>query len=203
MYQPKFFPKQAGKNYEITPLLKPLEKYRNDFTVFSNFDHGIKGGHFAVHSFLSGIQLDDAKAMPDGNISLDQRAAEMIGTKTRFPSLTIGSTDGLHGGCKMCWTRTGARVPPIKGPKELFRKMFVEIGGDKKAKAADQFRLQGSILDAVQEEADSLGRRVSGRDRSKLDEYFSSIRDVERRIQQQERRQAGRLSRRTRRVKSR
>ncbi|MFT5303806.1 MAG: hypothetical protein ACI87E_005186 [Mariniblastus sp.] len=186
MYQPKFFPKEAGKNYQITPLLKPIERHRNDFTVFSNLDHGIKGGHFAVHSFLSGVQLDDAKAMPNGNISVDQRAAEMIGARTRFPSLTIGSTDGLHGGCKMCWTRTGVRVPPIEGPRELFRKMFVDVNASKKAESVDRFRLQGSILDALQDEASSLGRRVSGRDRKKLEEYFSSVRDVEKRIQQQE-----------------
>ena len=75
----------------MTPLLAPLEKHRENFSVFSHLDHDIKGGHFSVHSFLSGVKMGDAKGMPEGNISIDQRAAEHVGAETRFPSLTIGS----------------------------------------------------------------------------------------------------------------
>ncbi|MCP4480934.1 MAG: DUF1552 domain-containing protein [Planctomycetaceae bacterium] len=187
MYQPQFFPKTAGADYQSTPLLKPLEKHRRDFTVFSHLDHGIRGGHYAIHSFLSGVKYSDAAAMPAGNISLDQRMAEVVGVETRLPSLTVGSENGLHGGCMMSWTRTGVRVPPIQGPRELFQKLFLNEGKSGNAKAVDQFALRGSILDAVQGDAESLGKRISGRDRKKLDEYFSSVRDVERRIQQRER----------------
>ncbi len=186
MYGPQFFPKSAGSDYEMTPILQPLERHRKDFSVFSHLDHGIKGGHYAVHSFLSGVKQSSAAAMPDGNISLDQRAAEVIGLETRFPSLTVGSETGLHGGCRMSWTRTGVRVPPLQGPREVFRKLFREEDAAGKVRASDRHRLQGSILDAILDEANSLGKRVSGRDREKLDEYFSSIRDVERRLQQQE-----------------
>ena len=124
-YQPEFFPKNAGTDYELPRLLKPLAPHRQDFTLYSGLDHGVKGGHFAVHSFLSGVLSMDARGMPEGNISLDQRAAETVGGTTRFPSLTIGSEDGIHGGCQMCWTRSGTRVPPIPGAQELFRKLFV------------------------------------------------------------------------------
>ena len=61
MYPADFFPKEAGRDYAITPLLGPLEKHRNDFNVFSHLDHDIKGGHFSVHSFLSGVKMGDAK----------------------------------------------------------------------------------------------------------------------------------------------
>ena len=186
MYQPHFFPKEAGADYAVTPLLQPIERHRRDFTVFSNLDHGVKGGHFAVHSFLSGLKSSDAKGRPDGNITLDQRIAEVVGAQTRFPSLTVGSRDGLHGGCMMSWTRTGVRVPPISGPRALFRKLFVNDSAEGKTKAADRFRLKGSILDAIAGDATGIEKRLSGRDRDKLDEYFSSVRDVERRIQQQE-----------------
>lgn len=179
MYPKKFFPSETGANYQMTHLLSPIEKHRNDFTVFSHLDHDIKGGHFSVHSFLTGVKMGDAKGMPEGNISIDQRAAEHIGAATRFPSLTIGSEDGLHGGCHMCWTRTGVRVPPIQGPRELFRKLFINEGSEAQAQAADTFELRGSILDAIGEEAKSLERRLSGQDREKLDEYFTSVRDVE------------------------
>jgi hypothetical protein len=179
MYPEKFFPKETGSNYQMTHLLSPLEQHRKDLSVFSHLDHDIKGGHFSVHSFLSGVKMGDAKGMPEGNISIDQRAAEHVGAETRFPSMTIGSEDGLHGGCHMCWTRTGVRVPPIQGPRELFRKLFINIDGKAQQQAADTFELRGSILDAIAEEAKSLERRLSGQDREKLDEYFTSVRDVE------------------------
>jgi hypothetical protein len=183
MYPGAFWPKSFGADYESTPLLKPLSAHRRDVTVFSHLDHGLKGGHFAIHAYLSGVKAADAKGMPDGGISMDQRAAEFVGSQTRFPSLTIGSEDGLHGGCRMSWTRTGTRVPPIPGPRELFRQLFVNDSVEAKKKAADRILLQESILDAVQGDAKSLQRRLSKTDRQKLDEYFSSIRDVEVKLQ--------------------
>ncbi len=179
MYPESFFPKQAGANYQMTHLLAPLEAHRQDFSVFSHLDHDIKGGHFSVHSFLSGVKMSDAKGMPEGNISVDQRAAEHVGAETRFPSLTIGSEDGLHGGCQMCWTRSGVRVPPIQGPRELFRKLFINDDARARQAAADNFELNRSILDSVLDTAKSLERRLGQNDREKLDEYFTSVRDVE------------------------
>jgi hypothetical protein len=182
-YQPSFFPKAAGADYELPPLLEPLAPHRKHLTVFSGLDHGVKGGHFAVHSFLSGVRNADAKSMPEGNISIDQRAAETIAGATRFPSLAIGSEDGIHGGCMMCWTRSGTRVNPIPGPREVFRRLFLTDTEADREKAKDRIRLQGSILDAVNGDAQSLGRELGKRDREKLDEYFTSVRDVEKQLQ--------------------
>ena len=179
MYPGAFWPESFGADFEATTLLKPLEPFRRDFTLFSHLDHGHKGGHFAVHTFLTGVKAVEAKGMPDGGISLDQRAAEFVGSQTRFPSLAIGSEDGLHGGCQMSWTRTGTRIPPIPGPRELFRLLFVEEDREAKQKATDRIALQGSILDTVLGEARSLDRRLSQPDSRKLDEYLSLIRDVE------------------------
>lgn len=182
-YQPEFFPKAGGTNYEMPRLLKPLAPYRKDFTLFGGLDHDLTGGHFAIHSFLSGVLSADAKSRPDGNISLDQLAAESVGTETRFPSLTIGSETGIHGGCQMCWTRSGTRVPPIPGPRELFRRLFISDSADSLAKTRDRFHLKGSILDAVHGDAKSIGRTLDQHDREKLDEYFTSVREVERRLE--------------------
>ncbi len=179
MYPGDFWPKTVGRNYEVTPLLKPLESHRADFTLFSHLDHGVKGGHFAIHAFLTGVKSTDAKGMPDGGISLDQRAAEFVGSRTRFPSLTIGSEDGLHGGCMMCWTRTGTRIPPIPGPRELFRQLFVNDDPQAKRLAKVRIERNESILDAVLGDAKSLQQRVSRTDQQKLDEYFAAVRDVE------------------------
>ncbi|MCA9143488.1 MAG: DUF1552 domain-containing protein [Planctomycetales bacterium] len=179
MYPGAFWPGKHGADYELTLLLEPLEVHRDEFTLFSHLDHGLKGGHFAVHTFLTGVKAPEAKGMPEGGISVDQRAAEFVGSRTRFPSLTIGSEDGLHGGCMMSWTRTGTRIPPIPGPRELFRALFVENNVEAKRLAANRIELQESILDAVLGDANSLKRRLNKSDGAKLDEYLSSVRDVE------------------------
>lgn len=179
MYPEAFFPANDGRDYESTTLLKPLESHREYMTLFSHLDHGLKGGHFAIHGFLTGVKAAEAKGMPEGGISIDQRAAEFVGSRTRFPSLTIGSESGLHGGCQMSWTRTGTRIPPIAGPRELFRSLFVEDDTAAKKRAADRILLQGSILDAVLGDAKSLGQKLSKSDNAKLDEYFAAVRDVE------------------------
>jgi Protein of unknown function (DUF1552) len=182
-YPPAFFPKNAGRGYDLPMLLEPIAPVRDELTVFSGLDHGVKGGHFAIHSFLSGVRSIDAKSMPEGNLTLDQRAAETIGGATRFPALTIGSEDGLHGGCMMSWTRSGTRVPPIPGPRELFRTLFVSESAADVARSTDRFSLQGSILDAVNGDAKSLGRELGARDREKLDEYLTSVREVEQQLE--------------------
>ncbi len=182
-YQPEFFPTATGRDFALPSLLQPLAPHRPDFSLFSGLDHGLKGGHFAIHSYLSGVRSMDAKSMPEGNISVDQRAAETVGGATRFSALTIGSEDGLHGGCQMCWTRSGTRVPPIPGPKELFRKLFITESSHDLARSNDRFHLHGSILDAVNGDAKSLNRQLDTRDREKLEEYFTSVRDVERQME--------------------
>ncbi|MEQ9409064.1 MAG: DUF1552 domain-containing protein [Fuerstiella sp.] len=179
MYPEAFWPTQTGRDFDLPPLLQPLEPVRSDFTLFSHLDHGLKGGHFAVHTFLTGVKSADARNLPDGGISLDQRAAEHVGSQTRFTSLNVGSESGLHGGCQMSWTRTGTRVPPIPGPRELFRALFVEDDAAARRQARDRIALQGSILDTVRADAKSLQRRLNRADVRKLDEYFSAVRDVE------------------------
>ncbi len=179
MFPGAFWPKSSGRDFELTPLLSPLKDHRDDLTLFSHLDHGLKGGHFAVHTFLTGVKSSEAKGMPEGGISMDQRAAEFVGSRTRFPSLTIGSENGLHGGCQMSWTRTGTRIPPIAGPRELFRGLFVDNNAEARKQAVDRIQLRESILDAVVGDARSLKKRVSKTDGEKLEEYFASVRDVE------------------------
>jgi hypothetical protein len=182
-YQPAFWPTKTGRDYDLPQLLKPLAEHQKDFTLFQGLDHGHKGGHFAIHSYLSGVRTMDAKGMPDGNITIDQRAAETIGGATRFPSLAIGSEDGVHGGCLMSWTRSGTRVPPIPGPRELFRKLYVSDNAADLTRAKDKLSMQGSILDAVNGDANDLKKGLGKRDQEKLDEYFTSVRDVEKQIE--------------------
>lgn len=159
-----------------------LADIQSHLSILSGLDHGLTGGHFAIHAFLSGVRQVDAKAMPLANVTIDQFAAEHVQGITRFPSLTIGSPSGIHGGCQLSWTRTGTRVPPIPGPAALFELLFVEGSAEAKAAAADRHRLQGSILDLVRDDARRLDRRLDRPDHHRLDEYLTSVREVEQRL---------------------
>jgi hypothetical protein len=182
-YPGAFFPKATGSAYELPKSVESLKRHQSDITIFSGLDHGVKGGHFAMSSYLSGVRNADAKEMPEGKITVDQRAAESIEGATRFPTLVLGSETGIHEGCLMSWTRSGTRVPPISTPRELFRKLFVSERGESHRKTMTRFDMKESILDAVQGDARSLDRRLDKRDREKLAEYFASVRDVEKQIE--------------------
>ena len=181
--QKSFFPSVKGRDYESTTLLKPLKALREQMTVYRGLDHGIKGGHFAVHSFLSGVLHSEARDREDGNVTIDQYLAEKVGDQTRFPSLTVGSEGGIHGGCQLSWTRSGVRVPPITNPADLFDRLFANDSLQRRKERKGENALQKSILDTVNDEAKGLSKKVNREDREKLDEYFTSIRDVEKRLE--------------------
>jgi len=178
----QFFPETAGRDFEATTLLQPLAENRHNINVYRGLDHGLRGGHFAVHTFLSGVLHHEAKHRRDGNVTVDQFIADEVGRQTRFASLTIGSEGGIHGGCQLSWTRSGIRIPPITGPAALFDRLFVSDPQHVQAGKVKANRLQASILDSVMDEAKGLSSRVNSEDRAKLDEYFTSIRDVEKRL---------------------
>ena len=170
------------QDYELNRTTAPLDAIRDRMTLIGGLDHGTNGGHFSIHAFLSGVRQIDAKSMPDANVTIDQYAADHVAGLTRFPALTIGSESGIHGGCQISWTRTGTRVPPIPGPEQLFKLLFVDVNQQDKLAVADRFSLQGSILDMVKGDADRLEKKLNQQDRNKLDEYLTSVRDVEKRI---------------------
>ncbi len=183
----QLFPATTGRNYEKTTLLEPLWENRSQLTVFRGLDHGVKGGHFAVHSFLSGVLNSKAQNRPDGNVTIDQYLADEVGFETRFPSLTVGSEGGIHGGCQIAWTKSGVRVPPVTGPAELFEKLFLTDSKERQARRVQENHVQASIIDSVLEEANRLSRQVNKEDKDKLDEYLTSVRDVEKRLELRQR----------------
>ena len=99
--QKHWFPTEAGRNYSQTKLLEPLMDQKERFTLYRGLDHGLRGGHFAVHTFLSGVLHHEAKNRKDRNVTLDQYLAEAIGGDTRYASLAVGSEGGIHGGCQL------------------------------------------------------------------------------------------------------
>jgi hypothetical protein len=183
----QLFPTAAGREYEKTTLLEPIWENRHRMTLLRGLDHGVKGGHFAVHSFLSGVLNSEAQNRPDGNVTIDQFLADQVGYETRFPSLTVGSEGGIHGGCQLAWTKSGVRVPPVTNPAELFEKLFVGDSKDRQARRAQENHVQASILDSIMDEAGRLSRQVNREDKDKLDEYLTSVRDVEKRLELRQR----------------
>jgi hypothetical protein len=179
-YPQAFFPKEAGADYVSSQTLKNIEKHRKDFTVFSNLDDGAHGGHSGVHAFLSGgIRKEESGGFPEKNISLDQVAAEHSGSTARFPSINAGLAEGTD----MCWNRTGVRIPPVNNPARLFEALFVQSSKAERDLERQRLGHQGSVLDALRDSAKSLHGDLNSADRDKLDQYLTSVREVERRLQ--------------------
>ena len=183
IYPGGFFPKEVGRDYAMPMYLKPLEGLRDQFTVFSHLDHpGVKGGHDATHSYLSGVRSEIASSYPAGNITLDQMASEFIGANTRFPSMQLNTGGANTFGGGISWTRNGVAIPPMTNLQTIFDKLFSETPESQKERLANSYKMSTSILDVVREDAKSLRKRLAKNDQKKLDEYFSSVRDVEKRL---------------------
>ena len=178
-YPGNFFPKDAGLDYQISPTLQAVQRHRDDFTVFSNLDDGMTGGHNGVKAFLSGIRKDESSGFPDKNMTIDQVAAEHVGAATRFPSITAG----LDIGTDLCWTRSGVRIPPVNNPARLFEALFVQSDAASIGKERTRLTHRASVLDALRESAGKLERQLSAADRQKLDQYLTSVRAVEKQLQ--------------------
>ncbi len=178
LHPPYFFPEKAGKDYQPTPYLDVLKDFRDDFTVISGLSHPEVGSsHDSIYSFLTAAPHPEQRAGFRNSISLDQFAADHIGGQTRFPSLAL-SCEGFS----LSWTRSGAIVPSDSWPSSVFARLFLEGRPDEVQAQARRLRDGQSILDAVGDQAKSLQRGLGGDDREKLDEYFSSVRELEQRL---------------------
>ncbi len=179
MYPGHFFPEETGADYKLPPVLQSLEAHRADFSIFTNLDHpGVGGGHGCSNTFLNGVELKDSKDNPQRMHSLDQLIAERIGGERRFPSLLLGS-----GGTS--WSRAGIRLPTAMNPEQIFAKLFLEENPKTKANTRRFLAEDASILDVVREDANWLSGRLGKTDREKLDEYLTSVREVEKQLQRQ------------------
>ena len=178
-----FFPEKTGRDYELSTYLKILGDFKNDFTVFSGLSHpGVDGGHANEMCFLTGAQHPAGAAFRN-SISMDQVAAEQIGNDTHYQSIVIAA------GCSdrsMSFNRSGTVIPPESEPTRLYRTLFVQ-GTQKEMDArVEDLRSGRSLLDTVNERAKRLGNTLGAADRSRLDQYFTSIRELEQQLVQAE-----------------
>lgn len=178
----KFFPEgKGGRDYTLSPYLEVLKEHRNDFTVFSGVMHpDVDGGHPADNCFLTAAPHPGNGGFRN-TISLDQYAAQYFGHLTRFPSLTLG-VNVLSGQRSLSWTGSGALIPCEEKASEVFKRLFLR--GTPEEVEAQKRRLERgqSIMDAVAGQAKSLQRDVGSRDRERLDQYFTGVRDLEMRL---------------------
>jgi len=178
LHPPHFFPEQAGKDYQLSPYLEVLKELRNDFTVMSGLTHPEVGAsHDSIYSYLTAAPHPERRAGFRNTISLDQFAADHIGSETRFPSLVL-SCEGFS----LSWTRSGAIVPSDSWPASVFARLFLEGRPEEVQAQARRLRDGQSILDAVRDQAKKMQPALGSSDREKLDEYFTSVRELEQRL---------------------
>jgi len=176
----QFFPKDAGRDYTLSPYLQGLAAHRSEFSVFSGVSHpNVDGGHPADICFLTAAPHPGSGSFRN-TISLDQHIAEQIGVHTRFPSLTLGVNTRSR---SLSWSGTGVAIPPEDKAADVFKQLFIQGSPAQVAAQIRKLDTGRSILDTVSGQAKELQRSVTARDRDRLDQYFTSVRELEHRLQ--------------------
>jgi hypothetical protein len=195
-------PKTVGKDFELSPILKPFEPYKSYMTVVSNLDHRMAtsqspeeaaGDHDRTASvFLSGAHIKKTMGQDIyAGITIDQVLAQHLGQETPLPSLEMCIEDvgalGVCGAGYSCaysntisWSSPTSPLPMERNPQVIFERLFGAGGTPEERRGRRE--LQASILDSVVAEVASLERGLGSTDRARLDDYLSDIREIERRI---------------------
>lgn len=177
------FPEQPGVDYQASRYLKKLEDVRDRLTVVSGSSHpGVGGGHRAEASILTASPMGSA-GRAKNTISLDQYLAKHLGDATRYPSLVLST----GGSTSPSYTESGAMIPPQDSPAQLFADLFIDESAKQRQLQAARVRQGRSIMDIVGEDARSLQRELGAGDRDRLDAYFTSVRELEKRMAMNER----------------
>jgi len=198
-------PSYEGKLQSLPRTLKALEPYKDDILQLGNLTHNTgralldgAGDHGRCSgSYLTGVQVKKSLVEIKNSISFDQLVANEIGRQTRFPSLELGMEDARQAGdcdsgysCaytnNLAWKSETQPLPPVLDPRALFERLFgtgVPMTPEERARQAKYRR---SILDFVTGDTQRLESTLGPTDKRKLDEYLSSIREVERQIERAE-----------------
>ncbi|MFG0244169.1 MAG: DUF1552 domain-containing protein [Phycisphaerales bacterium JB054] len=198
---PHWVPKGEGRNFELSPTLSPLQSVRKHINVVTGLtldkarSNGDGPGDHARSSatFLTGCQARKTSGNDINlGISVDQFAAQQIGHNTRLPSLEIGCENSRPAGncdsgyscaytSNVSWRDENTPVPKSVDPAVVFERLFGDAATE--AERRDRMRRRSSVLDFVATDANRLERRLGVADRQKLDEFQTSVREIERRIQ--------------------
>jgi hypothetical protein len=198
----EFFPKEVGTGFEFTPILTPLEPFKNSLVVVKNLSRSHPGSQVGDHAvsvggYLTGVwpkrtEAEDVFA----NTTIDQIVAKQIGQDTPLPSLEVATEDftGYVGACSpgfscaymntISWSSPTTPLPMEINPRVVFERLFGQAGSA--SSRAIRARQQRSVLDSISEEANDLRRVLGARDRGRVTEYLDNIREIERRIERTE-----------------
>jgi hypothetical protein len=206
MIMQNFKPARAGADYAITPILKPLEPFREKITVISGLAHkqaealGDGGGDHGrcCGSYLTGVHVKKTQGADImSGTSMDQLVARQFAEATQIPSLELGlDPPSLVGSCDtgyscaytntLSWSSPTTPLPVTINPREVFERLFGDGESLDAAARMSRLKRRASILDSVMDDAKRLSGALGSDDRKKMDEYAASIRDIERRIQKME-----------------
>lgn len=175
-----WFPIGEGKDYQAPAMHDSIMPLRDKITFLSGLSHPAMRGtsaHKGADYFLTGADI--LKTYDKQSISIDQYLAQSLGRDTRFPSLVTSSFGGVnrpYRSSTLSFDRSGRPIPALNNPAEIFRRMFGEVTGAEKNALASR----GSIIDEILSEAKDLNRRLGKIDKAKMEEYLTSVREVER-----------------------
>src|SRR6266571_149154 len=182
----RWSPKQAGADYEMSPILEPLAPFRKHLTIVSGLrnkpaetpePHG-----YIEMTWLSCVKpWDFGVAGPDAGVTADQIAVRHIGQDTRLPSLELTTAQV---GARLAWRTPTQSLPQEGNPRAVFQKLFGQ--GDTDKERAAILHETGSILDRVKGQAARLQTSLGVRDRVVVTDYLDSVREIERRVQMAE-----------------
>lgn len=184
-----WFPHGEGNEFEFTKSLEPLATHRQELSILSGLSHPAMRSsiaHITADSFLTGA---DSSRFYTNSISLDQVIARQVGEQTRFPSLALSSDGGVGTPGRtrtLSFNAAGQPIPSLSSPRAIYDRLF----GLKTKSVSDQRREFGksrSVLDHVLEEVDTLRRGLSHSDKQSFEEYATSVREVEKRLESADR----------------
>jgi hypothetical protein len=177
-----FWPKETGSSYAPSRYLTHLEPVRGRYSVMHGLSHpDNSGGHVVEKSFLTGARFPSS-AVFKNSISIDQLAAELIGHHTRYPFLALG-VNGQHDGL-LSVSRDGVFIPPELSPAKVYRRLFTPDTTEESEQRMREIGHRLSTLDFVNEQAKQLSRGLCAEDRARLDQYLTSVRELEQRLEQ-------------------
>jgi hypothetical protein len=184
-----WFPVGEGTNYQLTKTLAPLSPYRSDMSIMGGLSHPYSRnvlGHMAGDSFLTG---GDLRGEYKNSVSVDQVAAEQLSQHTRFPSLIL-STDGGVGyksrTSTLSFNSSGRPIPSEHRQREIFERYFSPNGGAPTHERRKSIHQGKKIVDLILEDSKTLKKRLGSNDKAKLDEYLTSLDQVEKQLNRNE-----------------
>ncbi|VTT99772.1 Uncharacterized protein OS=Lentisphaera araneosa HTCC2155 GN=LNTAR_18995 PE=4 SV=1: HXXSHH [Gemmataceae bacterium] len=177
-----WFPKDTGRNYTLADSHKPLEKFRDEFSVLTNLSHitGRISGHVHPYNWLTGHNINIVPGTVTNTVSMDQVAAKHLGP-TWVPSLALSFADGV-GTTTLSRNAMGVDVPATASHRTVFERLFPPADRAQLKEAEARLALSRSVLDTAAGGVRDAQRHLGAEDRRRLDQYLESVREVEKRL---------------------